>query len=69
LAIAPVDVHVMLWLDPTAQLSPPLGEVTVIEGVGIIENTASLVSLTLGEATALTFTRQVADSVSGTAQG
>ena len=33
IAYRPVEVQVMFWLDPTAQLSPPLGEVTVNEAL------------------------------------
>ena len=33
-AIVPVDVQVILWFDPTTQLSPPLGDVTARIEVG-----------------------------------
>jgi len=28
----PAEVQVMFWIVPAAQVSPPLGEITVIEG-------------------------------------
>ena len=44
LAIVPVEVQVMLWLLPTHQLSPPLGEVTFIVGTALMVKLASLMS-------------------------
>jgi hypothetical protein len=44
LAIVPVEVQVMLWLLPTHQFSPPLGEVTFIVGTALMVKLASLIS-------------------------
>jgi hypothetical protein len=35
--LVPDDVQVILWLEPTSQFSPPLGEVTVIYALGVPE--------------------------------
>jgi hypothetical protein len=64
-----VLVQVIFWFDPTVQLSPPLGEVTVIEGRGIIENTASLVSAGTPSEASLTLIKQLDDTRLGTVQG
>ena len=47
------DVQVIAWVEPTAQLSPPLGEVTVMAGGGgpVIVKSESLVSATAGAVT------------------
>jgi len=42
---APLESHVIVWLVPCCQLSPPLGAVTVIEGAAEIEKLLSLQSL------------------------
>lgn len=44
LVILPVEVQVTLWLLPTHQLSPPLGEVTVMVGSALMVKLASLMS-------------------------
>jgi hypothetical protein len=44
LVMLPVEVQVMLWLLPTHQLSPPLGEVTFIVGTALMVKLASLIS-------------------------
>jgi len=40
-----VKFQVIAWLVPCCQLSPPLGEVTVIAGAAVIEKLMSLQSL------------------------
>ncbi|HUW60462.1 MAG TPA: hypothetical protein VMZ06_05605 [Candidatus Bathyarchaeia archaeon] len=41
----PEELHVILWLVPRCQDSPPFGEVTVIDGSTVIEKFELLVSL------------------------
>jgi len=41
---SPLASHVIVWLVPCCQLSPPLGAVTVIEGAAEIEKLSSLQS-------------------------
>ena len=47
--VIPTDDQVIGWVEPTAQLSPPLGEVTVINWTMV--KLASLVSATAGAVT------------------
>jgi len=51
LPVTLIDVQVIVWVEPTGQLSPPLGEVTVIDagGAGAMVKLALLVSRTAGK--------------------
>jgi len=42
---SPLASHVIVWLVPCCQFSPPLGAVTVIDGAAVIEKLLSLQSL------------------------
>ena len=68
-ATVPALAQVMSWADPAIQLSPPLGLVTVIEGRGRIEKTASLVSPGMPSVESLTLTRHWEETMAGTVQG
>jgi hypothetical protein len=67
----PVVAQVMACDDPTVQLSPPLGDVTVMVAVGTwaaIVNETSLASEGIPVETSPTRTRQFPDTVLGTVQ-
>ncbi len=68
LAIDPVLPHVIFCNEPTIQVSPPLGEVIVIIGPELIENTELLTSLTAAVEVSLTRIKQVAEGVFGIVQ-
>jgi hypothetical protein len=40
--LVPLELQVMLWLLPTCQFSPPLGELMVMKETNVIVNTALL---------------------------
>ncbi len=68
----PVLVQVIMWVEPVNNVSPPLGEVTVIPCVvgETMENSLSLMSEILpSESLSLMRTRQSTDGVSGTVHG
>jgi hypothetical protein len=62
-------VHVIAFVLPKTNTSPPTGDVSVTLGATLIVKTALLESLTVLSDTSLTFTRLVTLAVLGTVQG
>lgn len=69
LLMLPVEVQAILWLLPTHQLSPPLGEVTVIVGTALMVKSASLISEGVPVAASETLTLAWVVGVFGMVQG
>jgi len=63
--VTPELVQVILCTEPTCQFSPPLGEVTVIVGVGLMVKTLSLSSTTEEKGTSVILTLHCADGKFG----